>query len=105
MAIRALSSQEFDRFRSAQATLTHFTDKAVEWFTDDSSLVFGAVAHHESDLNWSFVVLDRGTDGQFRPRCLQFGVWNVNEARRLLLAKMAIVLATVDEECFSPPAA
>jgi hypothetical protein len=94
MTIRALCRQEFDRFSSAQATLADFTSKAVEWFADDTGLVLGAVAHHESDLNWSYVVLSRDTKGQFRSRHLQFGVWNVDEARRLLLARMETTLAT-----------
>ena len=103
MAIRALSRQEFDRFSSAQATLADFTSKAVEWFVDDCGLVLGAVVHHESDLKWSFVVLERDAHSQFQPPCLQFGVWNVDEARRLLLAKMQTALASADKELFRRP--
>jgi hypothetical protein len=102
MAVRALSRQEFNRFSSAQATLADFTSKAVEWFADDTGLVVGAVAHHESDLNWSFIVLSRDADRQFRPCYLQFGAWNVDEARRLLLASMRTALATTTASIESP---
>lgn len=96
MGVRALTRQEFDRFASAQATLADFTSTAVEWFLDDTGVVAGAVAHHGSDLNWSYVVFVRDTDRQFRPGCLQFGAWSADEARRLLLARMKTVLATAD---------
>jgi hypothetical protein len=96
MTIRALSRQEFDRFAVAQATLSDFTVKAVEWFVDDTGYVLGAVAHHESALNWSYLVLTRDANAQFRPRYLQFGAWNVDETRRLLLARMELALPAGD---------
>jgi hypothetical protein len=95
MAIRALSRQEFDRFRSAQRTLASLTRKAVEWFADDTGDVIGAIAdHHGSDLNWSFVALGRHLDGNFRVFALDFGFPSADDARRLLFAKMETALGT-----------
>jgi hypothetical protein len=88
MAIRALSRQEFERFASAQSALEDLTAKAVEWFADDSGLILGAIAHHRSDLNWSFVVLSRDCHASFRAKYLDFGFWNADEARRQLFLKM-----------------
>jgi hypothetical protein len=66
MAIRTLSRQEFDRFRSARTTMARrLTDKAVEWFADDMGAVLGAIAYDEGDLDWSFVILGRDNHGQF----------------------------------------
>ena len=96
MAIRALSRQEFDRFISAQPTLSDFTSRAVEWFADDSGLVVGAVSHHASELNWSYVVLSRDANHPFRPCYLQFGAWNIDDARRLLLVRMEMALPSRD---------
>ena len=102
MAIRALHRQEFDRFAFAQAALCEFTGQAVEWFADDSGLVLGSLAHHESDPNWSYVVLSRDTSGQFRSRYVQFGARNANEARGVLLATMETALVTADQVFFPP---
>jgi hypothetical protein len=89
MAVRALFRQEFDRFASAQsAALADLTHRAVEWFAEDAGVIFGAIAHHESDLNWSFIVLGRNDQDQFHTLYLDFGFWNCDEARRMLLAKM-----------------
>jgi hypothetical protein len=94
VAIRALFRQEFDRFSSAQSALDDLTSRAAEWFADDSGAVLGAIAHYETDLNWSYVVLGRDHHGRFRPRCLDFGFWNCDDARRQLVAKMETALAT-----------
>ena len=66
MAIRQLSLQEFDRFRSARAILARLTDKAVEWFADDTGRVLGAISYHRFHSAWSFIVLVRDTGGSFR---------------------------------------
>ncbi len=97
MAIRALTRQEFDRFISVQPTLADFTSRAVEWFTDDTGLALGAVTHHDSELKWAYVVLTRDAAGQFRPRYLQFGVRNVDEARRFLRSRMEAQLRTKND--------
>lgn len=89
MAIRALSRQEFDRFRSARATLALLTDRAVEWFADDTGVVLGAIAYDKSDLQWSFVVLGRDHDGEFRALDHDAGLRVLDDARRLLLERMA----------------
>jgi hypothetical protein len=108
MAIRALSRQEFTRFSPAQAALADLTSEAseaVEWFAaDDTGLFFGAVVRSHSALQWWFVVLGHNSSGHVDPVCLQFGVSNAEEARRLLLSRMATALATADEVCIPPPA-
>jgi hypothetical protein len=85
-AIRALTRQQFDRFISAQPMLADFLSRSVEWFIDDGGVILGAVTHHDSELKWSYVVLTRDPSGTFRPCHLELGVWNVDEARSLLLS-------------------
>ena len=97
MAIRALSRQEFDRFRSTRVTLNGPTSTALEWFADDAGVILGAIVYHESALDWSFVILTRDTDGDFRTLDRGTGLHSLDEARRLLFSRMETALATATE--------
>jgi hypothetical protein len=90
MAIHALSLQEFDRLNAARATVARHTDKAVEWFADDADAVLGAIAYDQFVLEWSLVVLRRDQFGQFRPLDRDRGLRVLDEARRVLVEKMAL---------------
>ena len=90
MAIRVLSQEQFDRFGSAKAMLAGLTARAVEWFTDDTNTVFGAIAHHARDLNWTCVVLGRDDRAQFNVVYLEFGFRTIGNARRVLVSKMEV---------------
>ena len=94
MAIRPLSIREFDRFNAARATVARHTDRAVEWFADDAGAVLGAIAYDQSDLEWSLVVLGRDPRGQFRAIDRNNGLRALDDARRLLVEKMAVALTT-----------
>jgi hypothetical protein len=93
MAIRTLSLQEFDRFRSARTTMARrLTEKAVEWFAHDKGTVVGAITYDERDLDWAFVILGRD-DGKYRALDRDVGFDALQDARRLLVEKMALVVA------------
>jgi hypothetical protein len=94
MAIRALTLQEFERFNSARATVARDTDLAVEWFADDADAVLGAIAYHHVDLQWSLVVMGRDSHGTFRvlDRVARLDV--LDNARCLLVEKMAMAMTT-----------
>jgi hypothetical protein len=94
MIIRALFRQEFDRIVSKQSILKDFTTRAVEWFADDSGDFIGAIAHQESDLNWSIVILVRKPHANFRAHYLDFGFWNCDDARQQLFDTMEMAIAT-----------
>jgi hypothetical protein len=96
MAIRALSLKEFDRFNAARARVARHTDQAVEWFADDTSTVLGAIAYHHLALDWSLVVLKRNSDGTFRAVERAAGLHVLDDARRLLVEKMAAARETDD---------
>jgi hypothetical protein len=105
MAIRSLSRQEFDRFRSALTKAALLTHHAVEWFADDSGRVLGAISYHRFRSAWSFVVLGRDT-GSFRAITSATGLRDIDEARRRLLENMALALPpTASEIPLSQPAA
>jgi hypothetical protein len=104
MAIRALSPREFDRFNSARATVARYTDKAVEWFADDEGAVLGAIVYHQSNLEWSLVVLGRDRCGRFYALDRHSGLPVLDEARQLVVEKMAVALAS-GEPAWTPRAA
>jgi hypothetical protein len=94
MAIRTLSLQEFDRFRSARTAMARrLTEKAVEWFAHDAGSVVGAITYNERDLDWSFVILGRDNHGKFRALDRDVGLNALQDARRRLVEKMALVVA------------
>jgi hypothetical protein len=98
MAIRTLSLQEFDRFRSARTLLARrLTDTAVEWFVDDAGAVLGAIAYDEHDLDWSFVILGRDIEGKFCAFDRDIGMDGLEKARRVLVEKMALAVPIVEQ--------
>jgi hypothetical protein len=93
MTIHALSPWDFDRFNSARATVARHTDTAVEWFADDTGAVLGAIAYHHLNLEWSLVVLGKDRHGKFCTVEHDSGLHILDEARRLVVEKMAVALA------------
>jgi hypothetical protein len=104
MAIRTLSLQEFDRFRSARTILARrLTDKAVEWFVDETGGVLGAIAYDEHALDWSFVILGRDLQGKFCAFDRDIGTDGLENTRRLLVEKMAVAASLVEEVLLHRP--
>jgi hypothetical protein len=81
------------------------TDKAVEWFADDMGAVLGAIAYNERDLDWSFVILGRDNHGQFCVLDRDVGLYDLNDARRLLVEKMAHAVAIGPQVSLPQPTA
>jgi hypothetical protein len=103
MAIRTLSLLEFDTFRSARTMMARrLTEKAVEWFAHEKGAVLGAITYDERDLNWSFVILGRDHYGKFRALDRDVGFDALQDARRLLVEKMALVVALFRPQVFRP---
>jgi hypothetical protein len=94
MAIRALCLQDCDRLNAARAAVALHTDTAVEWFTDDTGDVLGAIAYHAGDLEWSWVVLRRDGRGPFRALARDTGLSALDDARSRLVHTMAAVVTT-----------
>jgi hypothetical protein len=93
MGIHALCLQEYERFNSARSTLARHTDRAVEWFADDTGDILGAIVYHPGDLAWSWVVVARDhDDGTFRALDRDAARRALDDARRQLVEKMAMAL-------------
>jgi hypothetical protein len=97
MAICALSPREVDRFNSARAIMAGHTNRAVEWFADDTGAVLGGIAFDQDDLEWSLVVLWRDHQGRFHAVARDTGLPVLDDARRLVIEKMTMALATDDQ--------
>jgi hypothetical protein len=96
MAIRTVSLQEFDRFRSGRNQWARrLTNKAVEWFVDDLRTVLGAIAYDERDLDWSFVILGRDTQNRLRVFDRGAGIEALQEVRRQLVEQMTLAVPIV----------
>jgi hypothetical protein len=105
MAIRALSLQECDRFNSARAAVAGHTDTAVEWFTDDTGDVLGALSYDPWDLDWSLVVVRRDGRGTFCALARDTGLRALDDARCRLVNTMAAVVMTDDQVSAARPGA
>jgi hypothetical protein len=57
-----------------------------------TQVLSGAITYNERDLDWSFVILGRD-DGKFRALDRDVGFDALQDARRLLVEKMALVVA------------
>jgi hypothetical protein len=97
MAIRALSRQEFARFGATRLTLNGRSRTVVEWFADETGVFIGTIACQESDLDWSFMILQRNLYGRFHIFHLESGCLDVDRARRLLFDRMEAALALLAE--------
>jgi len=96
MAVRALSLREFATFNAARVRVARHTDKAVEWFADETGTILGAIAYHHLALDWSLVVLKQNGDGTFRAVERAAGLRVLDDARRLLIDKMTTARKTDD---------
>jgi hypothetical protein len=119
MGVRSISMQEFDSLHSARAVVRSHTETVVEWFSDHTGTVLGVIACHCLDFDWSVLILARDQQsGEFRRVRRYSGIDTLNDARDLLVDRMAIVLpngsasnATVEPDAEergendSPPAA
>ena len=95
MAIRAVSRQEFDRFRPTRLPIAGLAIEEVEWFADDEGIVIGVITRFSLDRDWSIAVLGRDTTrGTFRAFDADANFCRLDTARLLLFAKMEMALAT-----------
>jgi hypothetical protein len=94
MAIRALSPTGMRPVQLRTRDGSDHTDRAIEWFADDTGVILGAIAYDQCDLKWSFVVLGQDNHGTFRALHREAGLRVLDDARLLLIEKMAIALAT-----------
>jgi hypothetical protein len=95
VAIRAVSRKEFDRFHPTRISVADLPIEEIEWFAEDDGIVIGVITRIAGDRDWSIAVLGRDTTrGPFRAFDADANCGKLETARRLLLAKMAMALAS-----------
>jgi len=89
MIIETMLRSEFDRLVPHNLALENFMVKQVEWFSNRSGNLLGAVAKGEGVTGWNYVILKRDKKGDFRVRKVIGNFFNLNAARVDLLLSMA----------------
>jgi len=87
MALKQVPRTEFDRLFPDRHILEDFTGALVECFANDAKDIIGAVDHRLED-DWSYVVMKRNQDGQFRVVNLNAKIKKRSEAEAELLRVM-----------------
>jgi hypothetical protein len=95
MVIRSLLQHECDEYRAARTPMARrLTDTAVEWFACERGRAIGAIAYDERDLSWSAGILRRDDGGRFRALDRRLGLYDLDDARRLLVNAMTSIVAS-----------
>jgi hypothetical protein len=87
MALRQVPRAEFDRLFPDRHALEDFTGALVECFVNEAKDIIGAVDHRLED-DWSYVVMKRNREGQFRVVNLNAKIKKRSEAEAELLRVM-----------------
>lgn len=89
MSIRAIPRSEFDRLLPQNSAVESLVGKEVEWFSNRSGNLLGAVAKGEGVAAWSYAILKRDQKGDPHVRKVMNGFFSVNAAKVDLLLSMA----------------
>ena len=87
--IKTIPRSQFDRLVSQNTALESLMGKEVEWFSDRSGNLLGAVAKGEGVAGWNCAVLKRDKKGDFHVRKLMNSFFGLKHARVDLLHSMA----------------
>ena len=87
IAVKQIPRLEFDRLFPDRHVLEEFTGALVECFVNDTQDILGGVDHRLED-DWSYVVMKRNRDGEFRVVNLNAKIENRSEAQTALLQEM-----------------
>ena len=107
MSIRKISRSEFDRLVPHNPVLENWMVEQVEWFSDTSGKVLGAIAKGKGVAGWNYVIMERDQKGTFHVRKVMSSFFNSEVARVDLLlcmagseksAKIDVLLSMVESE-------
>jgi len=88
MTIKTIPRSEFDRLLPHNPALETLMVEQVEWFSNRSGNVLGAIAKGESVAGWNYAILKRDKKGDFHVRKVMNNFFNRNAARVDLLLWM-----------------
>lgn len=87
MALKQVPRSEFDRLFPDRHILEDFTGAVIGCFVNEAKDIIGAVDHRLED-DWSYVVMKRNREGQFRVVNLNAKIKKRSEAEAELLRVM-----------------
>ena len=89
MNIKTISRTEFNRLLPYNPALRNLMVEQVEWFSNRSGNLLGAIAEGECVAGWNYVILKRDKKGDFHIRKVMSNFFNWKAARVDLLLSMA----------------
>ena len=89
MSIQAIHRSEFKRLLPPSSFLENMMVEQIEWFSDKSGHLLGAIAKGEGVADWNYVILKRASRGEYRIRKVMRNFFGPSAARVDLLLSMA----------------
>jgi len=89
MSIRAIPRSEFDRLLPQNPAVESLVGKEVEWFSNRSGNLLGAVAKGEGVAGWNYAILKRDHKGDPHVRKVMDNFFSLKAAKVDLLLSMA----------------
>jgi hypothetical protein len=89
MNIKTIPHSGFDRLLPYSPALENLMVEQVEWFSNRSGNLLGAIAKGKSVAGWNYAILKRDRKGDFHVRKLMNNFFNLKAARVDLLLSMA----------------
>jgi hypothetical protein len=89
MRIRAIPRYQFDRLLPHHFALESLMGEEVEWFSNQSGNMLGAVARGEGVAGWNYVILKRDKQGDLHFRKVMSNFFSLRAAKVDLLLSMA----------------
>ena len=89
MSIQAITHSDFDRLLPLNPFLENMMMEQVEWFSNKSGHLLGAIAEGEGLSDWNYVILKRDRRGDFHVRKVMGNFFSPRAARVDLLLSMA----------------
>jgi hypothetical protein len=89
MSIKTIPRSEFERLVPHNPALESWMVEQVEWFSDMSGKLLGAIAKGKGMAGWNYVILERDQKGMFHVRKVMNNCFSSEVARVDLLLWMA----------------
>jgi len=89
MSIRTILRSEFDRLLPHDPILEDYMLEQVEWFSNQSGTLLGAIAKGENHAGWNYAIFKQDRHGDFHIRKVMNNRLNLKAVRDELLVSMA----------------
>ncbi len=89
MSIKTIPRFESERLLPCPFVLEGLMGEELEWFSDGSGTMLGAIARGKGVAGWNYAILKRDKEGSFHLRKVMSNFFNLNAARVDLFLSMA----------------